>query len=143
MNIERLEKMIEILERPLPKNVSFSMAYFGNKNVDELNQVCGTSGCIGHLLSTDSYFTDLGYDCEIKAVYNSDGVRHYTASPTLNRMVGGYIDEGGHVLEELFDLSLRERMYIFFSWQNGNTKEDAAERVKDVISGEIPLSFQP
>ena len=140
MNIERLEKMIELLERPLPKTIRFNMAYFGNKDFDEFNQVCGTSGCIGHLLSTDSYFTDLGYECNIKQVVNERDESYYTAFPTLSRR--GHIIEGGEILEELFDISLRERMYIFFSWGNGNTKEAAAERVRDVINKEIPFGFQ-
>ena len=126
MNVERLERMIEILERPLPKKFTFAMSTFGTNSIDKMGQICQTSGCIAYIIGTDSYFTSLGYSCETGEQSN--------AVPRLNSGNGYYSNI--RALSELFNLSDKEVTHIFFSNYYESTTKDAVDRIKSVLNGE-------
>jgi len=134
MNIQLLEKAIEILERPLPKKVTFDMHTYLRKDTDKLGQDCGTTGCIAYLLTTDSTFTDLGYSC-------------YSDGPELK----GHYGMGKPALANLFDISDDTVRYIFYSthgdsnhgWKGGRSSIEAAiNRIKNVIAGTAPAPYE-
>ena len=121
MNIERLEKAIEILQRPIPKKTKFDMGTFSHQLMDGLNQKCGTSGCIAYFIGQDAYFTNLGYTCCVMGpkIVNFD-----------------HNGDSKEVLMDLFDLTRKECRYIFFTTLIGPDIHHAIYRIQQVIDGD-------
>ena len=130
MNTQLLKKAIEILERPLPKKVTFGMDSYKVTQKDSLGQECETSGCIAYLISTDSEFTDLGYSCG-------------DYGPSLEGSESG----GRSVLCELFDLNEIEARFIFYttygeSFPGISPIEAAISRIKSVLNNDPILKSE-
>ena len=116
MNIERLQEVIRVLERPLPKGGSTPTKF----SLDHWR--CGTKACaIGHAATRSKLLRNAGLVLQ-RSIWEGSSVPKFGT------------DSGWGAIEKCFDISFNEAYYLFASesYKRGNRRQ-VTTRIKEFI----------
>lgn len=118
MNKERLEKVIELLKKPLPKGIEFSMNQWKEKNM------CGTTVCACGLVASHPWFKKRGFHLKLESEIEGCNIyqlfyKNYSIFDAV---------------EKFFDINEGDAFYLFdpIAYKRSN-RRDVYQRIEKYI----------